>query len=170
MLTTAANHPRGTGGVREYAWCHGPMRARSYVAVWAAALAVAGCAAATEKSAAERTPSAETTAPIAAQTPSAQDAAGDLSDFACTASPDGAGLWSATGTLSNGGAAPASYRVTVVVLDGSAGTGTGEERTVELSAGDSADIDMGRVRGPAEGACQVQVLRMIAAAATAPPR
>ncbi len=124
-------------------------------------LLVTGCA----SSAGTPTPvdaaSSTTTATVSATpTPSELGALRELSDFSCTPSVEDSDLWTATGTLTNSGPEPGDFQVTVAVVDASGGAASGNERTVALAAGDSADIDMGRVRGPADGTCQVRVLRM----------
>lgn len=123
-------------------------------------LLVTGCA----RSAGTPTPvdaaSGTTTATVSATPTPSELGLGELSDFSCTPSVEGSDLWSATGTLTNSGREPGDFQVTVAVIDASGGAASGNERTVALAAGDSADIDMGRVRGPADGTCQVRVLRM----------
>jgi len=89
-----------------------------------------------------------------------EDAASALSDFACSPAVGVSDRWTATGTLANEASTAATYRVTVVVMSSTGIAGAGSEQAVEVPAEDTAGLDVGRVRGPLDGTCQVQVLRV----------
>lgn len=89
-----------------------------------------------------------------------EDAASALTDFACSPAVGVSDRWTATGTLANEASAAATYRVTVVVVSSTGIAGAESEQVVEVPAKETAELDMGRVRGPLDGTCQVQVLRV----------
>jgi ABC-type Fe3+-hydroxamate transport system substrate-binding protein len=147
------------------------MRASSYLAA-TLVLLLAGCAgsstsAETAESAApvqpgstategtDSTDSTDTPPP-----PDGEDAASALSGFACSPAVGASQRWTAAGTLTNDGDEAAAYRTTVVVVDSTGSPGIASQRLVDLGPGESADVDLGRVRGPLDGTCQVQVLRV----------
>lgn len=88
------------------------------------------------------------------------DAAADLVDFTCVVSPRASDRWNATGTLTNSGDKRATYRVTVLVVDQGGRPGAVFRRTKRVPAGAATPVVLRRVRGPADGTCQVQVLRL----------
>jgi hypothetical protein len=92
--------------------------------------------------------------------PDGEDAASALSGFACSPAVGASQRWTAAGTLTNDGDEAAAYRTTVVVVDSTGSPGIASQRLVDLGPGESADVDLGRVRGPLDGTCQVQVLRV----------
>lgn len=150
------------------------MRARWYVAA-PLVLLLAGCAG-TSTSAGSAGP-AQTSAPVqpsstatgstestgSTHPPPAlegEDAASALSGFACSPAVGVSQRWTATGTLTNDDSQDATYRTTVVVVDSTGTAGVAAQRLVDLEPGESAEVDVGRVRGPLDGTCQVQVLRV----------
>jgi hypothetical protein len=152
------------------------MRARSYVAA-PLALLLAGCAGTSTSAGAS---SAETTAPVQPSStaiadpeddgttdstetpplPDGEDAASALSEFACSPAVGLSQRWTATGTLTNDDSEAATYRTTVVVVDSTGAAGVAEQRLVDVQPGKSAEVHLRRVRGPLDGTCQVQVLRL----------
>ena len=152
------------------------MRARSYVAA-PLALLLAGCAGTSTSSGAS---SAETSAPVQPNSsatagaeddettdstetppvPDGEDAASALSQFACSPAVGLSQRWTATGTLTNDDSQAATYRTTVVVVDSTGTAGVAAQRLVNVQPGQSADVHLRRVRGPLDGTCQVQVLRV----------
>ncbi len=89
-----------------------------------------------------------------------EDAASALTDFACSPAVGVSERWAATGTLTNDESDAVTYQMTVVVVGSTGTAGVGSERLVEVPAGSTADVDLSRVRGPLDGTCQVQVLRV----------
>lgn len=92
--------------------------------------------------------------------PDGEDAASALSGFACAPAVGVTQRWTATGTLSNDDSEAATYRTTVVVVDSTGTAGIASQRLVDVEPGGSADVHLRRVRGPLDGTCQVQVLRV----------
>jgi hypothetical protein len=84
---------------------------------------------------------------------------GALSGFAC--GPDGSGVWTATGTLTNTGSDPADYVVTVVVAGPDSTAVRAKRQVVGLRSGASEPLAIDTLPLPAEGelSCQAQVLR-----------
>ena len=82
-----------------------------------------------------------------------------LSGFAC--GPDESGVWTATGTLTNTGADPADYVVTVVVAGPDSTAGRAKRQVVGLRSGASEPLAIDTLPLPTEGelSCQAQVLR-----------
>jgi hypothetical protein len=110
-------------------------------------------------------PSASTpTSPVASSpdsVPTAVDAAGDLSEFACA--PGKNGVWNASGVLTNSTRRAADYRVTVVVAEGPGVSAPGKQRTLTaLAPATPAPFALRRVfaGGAADATCQVEVLRL----------
>jgi len=150
------------------------MRARSYAAV-PLVLLLAGCAGtSTSAGSAE---SAETSVPVqpssaatdstdstdSTDTPpvlDGEDAASALSSFACSPAVGVSQRWTATGTLTNDDSQAARYRTTVVVVDSTGTAGVASQRLVDVEPGASTEVTFGRVSGPLDGTCQVQVLRV----------
>ncbi len=147
------------------------MRASSYLAA-PLVLLLAGCAGSSQS--AETADSAAPVQPGSTATegtdstgstdtpppPDGEDAASALSGFACSPAVGASQRWTAAGTLTNDGDEAAAYRTTVVVVDSTGTPGIASQRLVDLGPGESADVDLGRVRGPLDGTCQVQVLRV----------
>ena len=88
------------------------------------------------------------------------DAASALSGFACSPAVGVSQRWTATGTLTNDDSEDATFRTTVVVVDSTGTGGIASQRLVDVEPGMSTEVDLGRVRGPLDGTCQVQVLRL----------
>lgn len=146
------------------------MRVRAYIA---SALAFVLCGCASSSTSAQSADSAQTagaaadtstdsagsTEPTGAPTDGA-DAASALSGFACSPAVGVSQRWTATGTLTNDDSEAASYRVTAVIVTSTGVGGIAAQRLVDVGPGDAIEVDLGRVRGPLDGTCQVQVLRV----------
>lgn len=132
-------------------------------------VATAGCADSSSNESAEATETLSTTestspegSPSAAEVKAVddEDAASALSDFACSPAVGVSERWTVAGSLTNDESAAVTYRVTVVVVGSTGIAGAGSESLVEVPAEATTDVDMARVRGPLDGTCQVQVLRV----------
>lgn len=153
------------------------MRARWYVAA-PLVLLLGGCAG--TSTSAGSAGSAQTSAPVQPSStgstatgstgstgstgtppaPDGEDAASALSGFACSPAVGLSQRWTATGTLTNDDSQAATYRATVVVVDSTGTAGVAAQRLVDLEPGESAEVNVGRLLGPLDGTCQVQVLRV----------
>ena len=146
------------------------MRVRAYVAT---ALVFALCGCASSSTSAQSADSAQTAAAAAdtstdsagstepAGAPAAgTDAASALAGFACSPAVGLSQRWTATGTLTNDDSEAATYRVTVVIVTSTGVSGIAAQRLVDVQPGEVAEMALGRVRGPLDGTCQVQVLRV----------
>jgi hypothetical protein len=82
-----------------------------------------------------------------------------LSGFAC--GPDDAGVWTATGTLTNTGTDDADYVVTVVVAGPDSLTVKAKRQVVGLRSGGSEPLEIDTLPLPSDGelSCQAEVVR-----------
>ena len=146
------------------------MRVRAYVAT---ALVFVLCGCVSSSTSAQSADSAQTAAAAAdtstvsagsaepAGAPSdGTDAASALSGFACSPAVGVSQRWTAAGVLTNDDTDGASYRVTVVIVTSTGVSGIAAQRLVDVESGDGTEVAFGRVRGPLDGTCQVQVLRV----------
>jgi len=102
----------------------------------------------------------DSTESLATSAPGDEDAASALSGFACSPAVGVSQRWTATGTLTNDDSEAATYRTTAVVVDSTGTAGVASQRLVQVQPGESIEVDLGRVRGPLDGTCHVQVLRV----------
>ena len=81
-----------------------------------------------------------------------------LSDFRCE--QDAAGVWNASGVLSNGTKSKATYQVTVYIGQATGGDERAKTKQVpSVAAGGSVEFTMSKIPAPKEGGpCHVQVL------------
>lgn len=91
--------------------------------------------------------------------PDGAAAADALAGFRC--GPDRRGSWTATGALTNDGAARAAYVVTVVVAGPTGGEARAKRQVLELASGDTTDVELTDLPVPTGGelSCQAQVVR-----------
>lgn len=81
-----------------------------------------------------------------------------LSDFRCE--QDAAGVWNASGVLSNGTKSKATYQVTIYIGQATGGDERAKTKQVpSVAAGGSVEFTMSKIPAPKEGGpCHVQVL------------
>lgn len=142
------------------------MTRRTYAGSAAVLLATAvlasGCS--RDEQAEPPTPSDPTdTAATGAATspPDEQDAAEDLSGFACE--PDGAGGWDASGVLTSSASGPEDYAVTVVVTGPGETSAPGRRKLVRrVEPGVATPFEVPNVHpvGAGDLTCQVRVVRL----------
>jgi hypothetical protein len=128
----------------------------------AAATGLAGCGPPTSTSTGEppATSAPTTTMPVDPEV----EAGGELDPaalggFVCA--PDPTGAWTARGTLTNDGQAPAAYVVTVVVAGPDSSAVQAKRQVLALDSGASKPVEISTLPVPAEGelSCQAQVVR-----------
>lgn len=91
-----------------------------------------------------------------------EDAASDLSSFACEPGPDG--VWTATGVITSSAAAVASFEVTVVLAGAAADNPDGRQRVLaEVDPHVPTDFVVPGITASEDldASCQVQIVRRL---------